>query len=232
MSRHSKPTDGSARLPLLDEGPFTQRILAPGDAHLLAAAEAALSDQRVADRLMDGLVAKDDVERSNSFNALLAAIRLAPDDWCRNWVFFANLLRSQNAFHRGIGVKTIVALASADKEHHLDSCLDELLRLIDDPKIMVARYVVQSVPELVEARPDLKARLTDWLMQIGKAHQPESRKELLRADAVDALDRILHHHGERQAAAPFVELALASSSPKAKKAARVFLASTVKQKSG
>lgn len=232
MSREPRAAGDTAGRPSLDEGPFTQRLLPAGDAHLMAAAKAAILDERVAERLLDGLVSKEDVERSNSFNALLAAIGLAPDRWCRKWAFFADLLRSPNAFHRGIGVKTIARLVAADEERRLDDCLDELLQLIDDPKIMVARYVVQSMPELVGARPDLKPQLVDVLMQIGKARQPESRKELLRADAVDALNRILTRPDERQAAVPFVELAQASRSPKARKAARVFLASTVKKKVG
>lgn len=196
---------------------------------MLAAARAALADERSADRLLDGLVLGNDVNRSNSFHALLIAIELSPGRWYQNWPFFVDLLRSPNAFHRGIGVKTIAALASPDNEHRLDISLDSLLELIDDPKIMVARYVVQAMPGLVEARPNLKSRLVSELLRIGEARQPESRKELLRADAIDALDRILSHSEQRQTVVPFVELALASSSPKARRAARAFLRSTAKK---
>jgi hypothetical protein len=130
------------------------------------------------------------------------------------------LLESANAFHRAVGIRLLARLAQAPQ---FNATLEQYLGLLDDPKVMVTRYLVQAAPELVQRRPDLTGRVTDHLLTIDKTQHNPDRRDLIKADIIDYLESVWDTSEERQRFLDFARPVLECSSPKARKAARQFL---------
>ena len=115
-------------------------------------------------------------------------------------------------------------LSAVDEERRLDSILDSYLRMLDDDKVMVARYFVQTLHLIPEARPDLREKVIACLLDVENTHHTESRKSLLKADIINAFDRLFEGSStwEQEQILAFVEKEQDSESPTTRKAAKAF----------
>jgi len=183
----------------------------------------ALDDSKVLEELVDGLVSKEDVYRYNCFEVLLRISEDRPGVLYSAWDTFVELLDSSNAFFRSIGLRLIAKLTGADDEGRFESLFERYFRLLDDEKVMVARYLVQSAEGVARRKPHLRDRITEKLLDVDRTHHAEGRKALIKADALGYFDAVFEESREKERILSFAKGLLACSSPKARKAARMFL---------
>jgi hypothetical protein len=202
-----------------------RKILAQKESsNLYDVVQPVLKDIALRGELVAGSFAKDENYRYNCARVLFHAIQSHPDLFYPYWDRFTEAIDSPNAFHRSVGAQAIAHLASVDITHRLDPIFDRYLKLLDDPKVMVSRYFIETLPLIYRARPDLQARIVACLMAIDKTRHTPSQKDLLKGDIIDLFDQLFNilPEKDRKRAVSFTKTQLESSSPKARKAAREF----------
>jgi hypothetical protein len=135
------------------------------------------------------------------------------------------MIDSPNGFHRSIAAQAIAHLASADTDCRLDRIFNQYLKLLDDPKVMVTHYFLETISFVYHARLDLQGKIIASLLNIDKTKHLPGRRDLLKADIIIVFDPLfdtLSPNSKKKVLA-FVESQLESSSPKARKAAKGFL---------
>lgn len=187
------------------------------------AARLALADERALKVLVGGLVSKEDAYRYNCFEVLLRISEDQPEVLYPEWDTLVALLGSRNAFFRSIGLRLIANLTGADDEERFESFFDRYFRLLDDEKVMVARYLAQSAGVIARRKPHLQERITEKLLDIDRTHHAEGRKALIKADALGYFETVFEESSAKERILAFAEGLLESSSPKGRKAARAFL---------
>ena len=193
------------------------------DFDLDGAARLALSDGQILGLILEGLLAKDDTYRYNCFKVLQRIGESQPSLLYTQWSYFADLLGSENAYHRAAGVRILANLVAADTENRFEALFGRYFGLLDDGKLMVARYVAQNACRIARARPDLRARITEQLLAIHQAHHTQSRKDLIASDIIGFLAEFFEESDNQEAILVFVSAQLNCSSPKTRKAAGSFL---------
>jgi hypothetical protein len=183
-----------------------------------------LGDPEVVAAVVDAAASTDDTVRFNAFRALVVIGDAKPAALLPHWDRFVAMLASPNAYHRSIGLHALARAAAADGGR-FDGLREQFLGLLDDDSVMVARYLVQHVPRLVAARPDLAAEVTNRLLAIDETHHPAGRRDLLKADIVEAFGAYLDGMPADLAAAcrGFAADQLGNRSPKARAAAKAFV---------
>ena len=97
--------------------------------------------------------------------------------------------------------------------------------MLNDEKVMVARYFVQTIHLIPAARPDLREKVIDCLLGIENTQHTENRKRLLKADIINAFEHLFESSSmqEQKEILAFVEKEIDSESPSTRKTAKAFL---------
>jgi hypothetical protein len=196
---------------------------------LEAARQLALSDGQARQEILAGLTAKDDAYRYNCFQVVYQISQQEPQVLYAEWDKFVEMLRHSNSYHRSIGARLLANLAWVDVEGRLEGIFDDYFDLLDDEKIITARQFAQHAGRIAQAKPHLRARITERLLAVDKTHHQEGRKDLLKGDIIGALEEFFAQRSwaagspDQQRILDFVQQQLASSSPRTRKAAQVFL---------
>ena len=185
----------------------------------------ALESAETRDLLIDGCFAKDESYRYNCVRVFFHALEKQSALFYPYWERFVEGISSPNGFFRSSSTQAIAFLTAVDEEHRLDSILDAYLRMLDDDKVMVARYFVQTIHLIPEARPDLREKIIACLLGIENTRHTESRKSLLKGDVINAFERLFDSSSaqEQKQTLAFAEKELDSESPSTRKAAKTFL---------
>lgn len=193
-------------------------------ADLYEAVEPVLKDAGLRDQLVEGSFAKNETYRYNCVRVLYRAIAQEPGLFYSYWDQFEKMIDSPNGFHRSIAAQAIAHLASVDTDCHLDRIFNRYLKLLDDQKVMVTHYFLETIGFIYHARPDLQNKILTSLLNIDKTKHLPSRKDLLKADIIIVFDRLFDTLSpiSKKKISAFVENQLASSSPKTRKAAKEF----------
>jgi hypothetical protein len=183
----------------------------------------ALVDGKALRVLLDGVVSKDDTYRYNCFKVLLQISDDHPLVLYPEWDYFVGLLNSGNSYHRSIGLQIIANLTRIDDENRFDGIFDQYFDLLDDEKVVTARYLAQSAGRIARAKPHLQARITERLLGIDGTHHTQERKDLISADIIQSFEEFFEDSCDKEEILAFVEKQLGCSSPKTRKAAKAFL---------
>ena len=185
----------------------------------------ALQQAEVRDLLVAGSFARDETYRYNCARVLFRALEANSGLFYPYWERFAGMIDSPNGFYRSTAAQAIAILTAVDEERQLDAILDTYLQMLDDEKIMVARYFTQTIHLVAEARPDLCARIVTCLLEVESTRHTESRKSLLKADILAAFDALYDTLQEQQQEEilAFTTKAQESESPTTRKTAKAFL---------
>jgi len=183
----------------------------------------ALTDGGALDALLDGLTSKEDTYRYNCFEVLLRISESRPQVLYPQWDHLVELLGSSNGFYRSMALRLIANLTGADEEERFETIFERYFDLLDDEKVMVARYLVQSAEVIARRKPHLLEGIAEKLLGIEQTHHTEGRKALVKADALEFLETFFEELPDKERALAFAEGLLTSSSPKARKAAQAFL---------
>ncbi len=163
-------------------------------AELYDLVQPALESAELRDLLVEGCFAKNETYRYNCVRVFFRALEQQPGLFYPYWERFAEGISSPNGFYRSSSTQAIAFLTAVDEEHRLDSILEAYLRMLDDEKVMVARYFVQTIHLIPAARPDLREKVIACLLDVENTRHTESRKSLLKADIINAFDRLFETH--------------------------------------
>lgn len=185
----------------------------------------ALEQASFRDLLVDGCFAKNETYRYNCVRVFFRALAQQPDLFYPYWNRFGSMINSPNGFFRSSAVQAIAYLVSVDRNNKLDDILNTYLQMLDDEKIMVARYFVQSIHLIPQARPDLRKKIIACLLNVDTTRHTESRKSLLKADIIVAFDKFFKNLSiqEQKVVLAFAEKERESKSPSMRKTASSFL---------
>lgn len=188
--------------------------------------EPVLHDIELRDRLVEGSFDKNETVRYNCVRILFRALSREPQQFYGYWDRFAEMITSPNGFHRSAAAQAIAYLASVDTDCRLDRVLKPYLALIDDSKVMVSHYFLETLGLIYRARPDLQKRILATLFGIERTNHPLERKELLKADILALFDQLYEMLPvkEQKKAFSFAKVSLHSKSGKTRKAAKAFVA--------
>jgi hypothetical protein len=187
--------------------------------------EPALERADLRDLLVEGCFAKDETYRYNCVRVFFRVLEKQPGLFYPCWERYAGMIDSPNGFYRSTAEQAIAFFAAVDEKRHLDSILDIYLQMLDDEKIMVARYFVQTIHLIAEARPDLREKAIACLLGVENTRHTENRKSLLKADIISAFDKLFDRSStrEQKEILAFVAKEQDNESPTARKAAKAFL---------
>jgi hypothetical protein len=188
--------------------------------------EPILADVELRHILVEGSFDKNEIVRYNCARVLFRALGRSPESFYSYWDRFAKMLESPNGFHRSVAAQAIASLAAVDSDGRLNRVWKAYIGLLDDDKVMVSHYFIETLDKTCRARPDLQTKIFGALVGIDRTQHPPARKELLRADILTIFDTLFDTltPAQRQRASAFAKAALTSSSPKTRKAAKSFVA--------
>jgi len=199
-------------------------LLSQKDSDLGPVIQAALKNADVLESLCNGLLVKEDTYRYNCFLALLQIAESQPALLYPHWEFIASLLDSDNAYHRSTAVNLLAHLTPTDAKKKFEAIFERYFGLLDDPSIVVARYVARVAGVIAAAKPALREHIITRLLSLDETtHRPQDRKDLMKADVLLSLEAIFEAAQDQARLLAFAEGLLDCSSPKTRKAAKEFL---------
>jgi hypothetical protein len=181
----------------------------------------AVADGAVLQRVLNGLVSKDEKVRHNCYKVLAELAESQPRVLDPAWDTLVELLDSRNAFHRATAVNLIAILAGADPERRFERIFDRYFDLLSDDKVMVARYLARNAGRIARVKPHLQARIVDRLLGIDLIEH--KHKDLIKADVIASFGEFFEGSPDQERMRAFVKQQVDSSSPTTWKAARQFL---------
>jgi len=184
----------------------------------------ALADDAVLDALLEGILQKTETVRFNSFNVLLRLSEERPERLYPKWDRFEELLGSKNTYHKYIAIYLIANLTKVDTEGRFERIFDRFYGLLDDKSIIPASHVAGNSGKIVKAKPELRSRITEKLLDIDSTHHQPERRDLIKSYIIQAFDEFLEESEEREEIVEFVRQQLDARSPKTRKVAKEFLA--------
>jgi hypothetical protein len=192
------------------------------DVNVASLATRALEDGGVLAELLDGILAKKDFIRFNSFKVLLFISEKHPEILYPKWDFFADLLDSDNSYQQYIAIYLIANLARADASDRLEGLFERLYGILGGEGTITAAHLARNSGKIAQAKPKLRARITEKLLNIDRTHRGK-QKELIKGHAIEALGEYFKEAENQPEILAFVRQQLQSQSPKTKKLAREFL---------
>jgi hypothetical protein len=173
--------------------------------------------------VIDGLTLPVETYRYNCNRVIVKVAEKTPADVYPYWDHLVELLSSANTYHRCTAINVLPHLIPVDGGSKLEGIFDRYFGLLDDHSVIPPCYVARNCPVIAYHRPDLLRRIVTELLAIETTHHKPGRKDLIKADIIQALDRLYDSLEDRTRVLRFVEAQLSCSSPKTRKAARSFL---------
>ena len=192
------------------------------DINVESLAERALENEGMLPELLDGVLAKKDFIRFNSFKVLLFISEKHPEVLYPKWDFLEGLLDSNNSYLKYIAIYLIANLAQVDAEARLEWIFERLYSILDGEGTIAAAHLARNSGKIAQAKPELRAKITQRLLNIDRTHQGR-QKELIKGHAIEALDEYFEEAKNQPEILEFVKKQLQSQSPKTRKLAREFL---------
>ncbi len=103
---------------------------------------------------------------------------------------FAEKLRSDNSYQRGIGMMLMAQNAQWDVDNKFDAALDDYLSGAEDEKPITARQCIQALDHVIPHKAGLLGRIADRLIRVNIDAIKPSMKKLLLLDILHALMQI------------------------------------------
>ena len=192
------------------------------DVDVASLAKRVLEDIEVPPELLDGILAKKDFIRFNSFKVLLFISEEHPEVLYPRWDFFATLLDSDNSYQQYIAIYLITNLTRVDDSARLEGIFDKLYSILDGEGTITAAHLARNSGKIARAKPKLRSRITERLLNIDRNHRGK-QKELIKGHAIEAFDEYFEEAENQPEILEFVRKQLQSQSPKTRKLAREFL---------
>lgn len=185
-------------------------------------AKNAIKDEKLLSELLEGILSKKDETRFNSHQVLRYISEEYPKVLYPKWNYLAELLDSDNHYHRYISISLLANLVMADTENKFEEIFDKYFSNIDGDRTMVAGQAALNSGKIAKAKPNLQTKITDKLLNIDKTHRGK-QTDLMKAYAIEAFNEYFEEASDREKISDFVKAQLESKSPKTRKVAKEFL---------
>ena len=185
--------------------------------------EKALADKDILSEVLRGQISKDETCRYNCFKVLYQISESHPAVVYPKWDEITGLLESENSYHRMAAVHLLSNLTVVDTEKKFDTIFDRFFLLLDDPSMIVARYLAGNAGKIVRAKPEFQYQITKKLLAIDATHHREDRKDLIKHDIIQSFIEFYENIPDKDEVMTFVRNQQNSSSPKTRKITRDFL---------
>jgi hypothetical protein len=185
-------------------------------------AKKAIEDEKLLSELLEKILSKKDEIRSHSFKTLMIISEQYPKKLYSKWDYFADMLDSENHYHRYMAINLIANLAKVDIKNEFNQIFDKYFCNIGGKRTMVAGQAALNSGKIAKVKPELRSNITNRLLNIDKIHQGK-QTELIKAYAVDAFDEYFEVSSDQEKILAFVNAQLNSESPKTRKKAEEFL---------
>jgi hypothetical protein len=186
-----------------------------------SAADKALMDKKVLQKLLEGVLSKNDAVRQYSFQALNLLSKKHPERLYGEWDFFADLILKGNSFHKYIAIYIIANLTEADPENKFEKLFDTYYGLLGDKSVIPAAHVAANAGKIALAKPELQLEITNRLLDIDATVQ--RHKDLVKASAIEAFEAYFEKSKDQKRIIEFVKAQLNCESPKTREKAKAFL---------
>ncbi len=183
-------------------------------------AKKALEDEGVLSEVLKGILSKKDTLRYNSFKVLRLISEKHPEALYSKWDFFADLIDSDNTYHKSIAVNIIPNLTRVDTESKFEKIFDKYYDLLND-SVIVAGHLAANSGKIAKAKPELQTKITNKLLNIDQTTQ--KHKDLVKAGAIEAFSEYFEEAKNKKKILEFVKEQLNCKSPKTRKKAKEFL---------
>ena len=183
----------------------------------------AIEDSKKLSKLINNIIVKDDVIRYNSHKVLLLVSESNPEVLYSYWDFYVNLLKSNNNFHKVIGIQILANLSKVDTLNKFENIYDDYCDLLDAKSVMTAAHLAANLGKIAKNKPQLREKLTEVLLDIDKTHHEIGRKDLIKASIIDSFTDYFNDIKNKDEVVRFITQQLTSKSPKTKKKAEEFI---------
>ena len=122
-----------------------------------------LEDEKIF-KLLEGILSKKDDVRSNNFKILMKISEEQPKVLYPKWDYLADLLESDNHFHRYISINLIANLAKVDIKNKFENIFDSYFSNINGYRTMVAGQAALNAGKIAKAKPILQTKITNRLL--------------------------------------------------------------------
>ncbi len=174
-------------------------------------------------QLIDGLTFSVDNYRYNCNTVLVNVARNAPKLVYPYWDNLVGLLESENTYHRCSSINILPHLIPVDGGLKFKGILDRYFRHLDDKSVIPPCYIARNCGTIVSHLPEAVQQITKGLLAIEGTQHKQGRKDLIKADIIQAFDQIYEQVENKAEVFGFVEDQLNCSSPKTRKAAKAFI---------
>ncbi|MFB0544745.1 MAG: hypothetical protein ACETVN_03440 [Asgard group archaeon] len=186
-------------------------------------AKKAIKDKNLLSELLQGILSKKDEKREPSFKALLQISEEHPELIYSEWDYFAELLTSDNSFHKYMAIYLIASLTRVDKENKFEKIFDKYYDLLDDKSVIPPSHTAKNSGKIAKAKPNLQTKITNKLLSIDETHHKPERKDLIKGYAIEAFNEYFEEAENKKEILEFVKKQLKSKSPTTIKKAKEFL---------
>jgi hypothetical protein len=192
--------------------------------NIKAVAKKAVKNDELMATLLDSLWSKNETIRYNCHKVLFLLTQEQPQTLYSKWDYFEEFLESDNTYHKLSAVLLLANLTQIDKDNKFERLFDRYYDLLDDKSFITAAYVAGASGKIARAKPRLRTRITNRLLNIDKTHHNPERKDLVKASIIEAFEGYIGQTRNKKRIVDFVQQQLNCKSPKTKKAAKEFLA--------
>ncbi len=103
--------------------------------------------------------------------------------------FFVTLLDSKNTILKWIAIDIVANLATIDTRNEFSSVFEKFYSYLHEGSLITAGHVVDNSGKIALARPELRKRITQKLLEIEKVPLPTQEcRNILIGKAIDAFD--------------------------------------------
>jgi len=150
-------------------------------------AEKALTDTKLLAELLAGITSRKETYRYNCFKVLRLISEEHPEALYPEWDLFADLLESDNAYHKYITIYLITNLVRIDRENKFEKIFDKYYRILDGEGTVASAHLAANSGKIARAKPHLQTQITGRLLNIDKIHRGK-QKDLIKGHAIEAFD--------------------------------------------
>lgn len=172
--------------------------------------------------LLDGVLSKDDIVRSNSFEALLFLSKNSPELLYYHWDFFKEMLYSSNNYSKYISVYILANLTAIDSENKFEEIFEDYFALLVGNRAMISSHVALNSAIIFRNKPGLQIYIENQLLDIDHLHEGK-QTEMIKSYVIEALSDIYPQVENKKPIWDFVKNQIDSKSPKTRKKAAEFL---------
>ena len=176
------------------------------DADIGNLADEILDNPALLEEVLDGLKNKNEILRYNCNKALKVICARKSEVIYPYWDLFVEMLDSPNTYHKLSAVELLACLADADEENKYDTIFKKFFSMLGDRGTILAMYIAMNAGKIAKAKPHLRERITDVLLDIDSVYQGK-QLELTKGSIIESFDGFFEdaHYYNRNSWYPAVE---------------------------